>query len=94
MQLGMQKKIVVINPYHPFIKELQDRVIGGADKSSEENLKVIYNSALIKAGFDIQDQVQFQKLLSNLMSDHLGIPRNKSKADLDIDLSTETSTQE
>ncbi len=59
MQLGQQKKIVVVNPYHPFIKELLDRVKGGADKDSEDNLKVIYNSALIKAGFDVKDQSQF-----------------------------------
>lgn len=40
-----------------------DRVKGGADKDTEDNLKLIYNSALIKAGFDVKDQNAFQKIL-------------------------------
>ncbi len=78
LQLGNQKKIVVVNPYHPFIKELLDRVKGGADRDSEESLKVLFNSSLIKAGFDLKDQSQFQKMLQNLLSDQMGIPRNKT----------------
>lgn len=53
--MGNQKRIVVLNPYHPFIKELLDRVKGGADKDTEDNLRIIYNSALIKGGFDLKD---------------------------------------
>ena len=94
LQLGSQKKIVVINPYHPFIKELLDRVQSGADKSTEDNLRVIYNSSLIKAGFDLNDQNQFQKILKNLLSDQMGIPRNKSTVELDIDLTTESQPEE
>ncbi len=76
-----------------------DRVKGGADKDTEDNLRLIYNSSLIKAGFDVKDQNSFQKILQNLLSDQMGIPRNKNKVDLDIDLSvdipaTETKTEE
>lgn len=51
-----------MNPYHPFVKELLDRVQQGADKETEDMLKLLYNNASQRAGFEIKDQNSFQKI--------------------------------
>lgn len=35
-----------MNPYHPLVKELLDRVQQGADKDTEDMLKMLYNIAV------------------------------------------------
>ena len=44
------KKIVEINPNHPAIKELLERVKDDPDSETEEMAKVLYEAALINSG--------------------------------------------
>lgn len=44
------KKILEINPYHPFIREVLERVKAGAEPETEETFKVLYDVALMNAG--------------------------------------------
>ena len=44
------KKILELNPYHPFVKELLERVKTGADEDTEQIAKVMYDVALMNAG--------------------------------------------
>ncbi len=52
------KKTLEINPYHPIIVELAKKSKDNADDDSTKELAfVLYDSSLITAGFDIDDQV-------------------------------------
>lgn len=44
------KKIMEVNPYHPFIKEMLERVKAGAEPDTEVMFKVMYDVALMNAG--------------------------------------------
>ncbi len=60
------KKTLEINPYHPIISELAKKVKDSAeDESAKEMAFILYDSCLITAGFDIEDQVGF--LLHSIM---------------------------
>lgn len=41
------KRIIEINPYHPFIKELLERVKNGPDAETIESAKILYEVALL-----------------------------------------------
>ena len=50
---GMQyqmKKVLEINPYHPFIRELLERVKSGLDADTEESAKLMLDVALLNSG--------------------------------------------
>ena len=52
------KKTLEINPYHPIISELAKKVKDSSeDESAKEMAFLLYDSCLITAGFDIDDQV-------------------------------------
>jgi molecular chaperone HtpG len=52
------KKTLEINPYHPIISELAKKIKDAPeDESSKEMAFILYDSCLITAGFDIDDQV-------------------------------------
>ena len=54
------KKTLEINPYHPIIMELAKKSKDNGDEESTKELAwVLYDSSLITAGFDIDDQVLF-----------------------------------
>ena len=49
MQFNM-KKVLEINPYHPFIRELLERVKIGVDANTEESAKLMLDVALLNSG--------------------------------------------
>lgn len=52
------KKTLEINPYHPIILELSKKIKdSGDDESIKELAWVLFDSSLVTAGFDIDDQV-------------------------------------
>ena len=44
------KKVLEINPYHPFIRELLERVKSGIDAETEESAKLMVDVALLNSG--------------------------------------------
>ena len=41
------KVIVELNPYHPFIKELLERIKSGPDQDTEEYTKILFEMSLL-----------------------------------------------
>mmetsp|Transcript_18619 Transcript_18619/g.32334 ORF Transcript_18619/g.32334 Transcript_18619/m.32334 type:complete len:735 (-) Transcript_18619:138-2342(-) len=63
-------KVLEINPNHPIIKDLADRV--KADKDSEANKEmatVIYELALLSSGYALEDTGSFAKRVAKLISE-------------------------
>lgn len=44
------KKVFEINPYHPFVKELLERVKAGADEDTEQIASLLYDVGLMSSG--------------------------------------------
>ena len=65
------KKTLEINPYHPIIVELAKKSKDNADDDSTKELAfVLYDSSLITAGFDIDDQVTLRTNKTRTTSFH------------------------
>ncbi|KAJ4964185.1 hypothetical protein NE237_024124 [Protea cynaroides] len=68
------KRILEINPRHPIIKELRDRV---AQDSEDENVKqtarLIYHTALVESGFLVNDSKDFASLIYSSVKSSLNI---------------------
>lgn len=78
------KKILEINPYHPFIKELHDRVRTSTDEETKETAKIMVQVAMMNSGFSVKDPSAFASRFYRVMADALGVERNVDKTDLDF----------
>jgi len=68
------KKTMEINPRHPLIKTLQDKI--ESDKESEENKDLawlLYDTALLNSGFSMEDSQEFSRRMFRLMQRGLNI---------------------
>lgn len=88
------KRILDINPYHPFIKELLERVKNGPDEETEESARLLYQVSLLQAGFDLKDSQAFSGNFYKLMKDSFGISRDVDKVELDLTEFEEEETKE
>jgi heat shock protein beta len=70
------KRKVEINPSHPAIKELFERVKDDPDSETEELAQVLFEGALINSGYVLSDTHDFSKRFYRLFNGALGIPRN------------------
>jgi len=68
------KKTVEINPYHPVVLKLHEKVKDAAEDDDTKDLaNMLYDSALVSAGFDIDDNTSFQKRLLKFINTGLGV---------------------
>lgn len=83
------KKIVEVNPNHPAIQELLQRVKEDPDTETEELAKVLYEAALVNSGYSIQDINQFSKRFYRLYNSALGISRDAPVTEYEVELDDE-----
>ena len=70
----MQKKTLEINPRHPLIKELQRRVTEEETDSTTSDLaQVLYETALLRSGFTLQDSSDFAGRIERMLRLSLGV---------------------
>jgi heat shock protein beta len=68
------KKTVEINPYHPVVLKLHEKVKEASEDDDTKDLaNMLYDSALVSAGFDIDDNTSFQKRLLKFINTGLGV---------------------
>jgi len=68
------KKTVEINPYHPIVLKLSDKAKEAADDQETKDLALmLYDTALVSAGFDIDDNANFQKRLMKFIMSGMGV---------------------
>ncbi|CAG8689426.1 17398_t:CDS:2, partial [Cetraspora pellucida] len=79
-----QKKILEINPYHPLVIGLLDRVEKEqTDETSKELVQVLYDSTLIRSGYDLKDKLKFAEMVEKILRKNLGIDLN-AKPEINI----------
>ncbi|CAG8635227.1 21457_t:CDS:2 [Cetraspora pellucida] len=79
-----QKKILEINPYHPLVIGLLDRVEKDqTDETSKELVQVLYESTLIRSGYDLKDNLKYAEMVERILRKNLGIDLN-AKPEINI----------
>lgn len=68
------KRVLEINPRHPIIKELRERVVNDPeDESVKLTAKLIYQTALMESGFDLSDPKDFASHIYSSVKSSLNI---------------------
>lgn len=80
------KNILEINPNHPAIKELLERVKDDPDKETEEYAKVLYEGSLVNSGYSVKDPSQFAKRFYTLFNRALNLGADAQVSDFEVDL--------
>merc|ERR1712151_1149002 len=75
-QMGMMagRKILEINPNHPVIVDLLNKVKANKeDEMAKETASMLFQAATIESGFEIQDPTFFVSKVYRMMSKDLGV---------------------
>jgi heat shock protein beta len=83
------KRILEINPSHPIIKELLERVKDNPDSPDQytaDMATLLYESALLNSGYAIHDVSAFSKKFYKVFNGALGIPQDAKVEEIEIDL--------
>ncbi|KAK8596625.1 hypothetical protein V6N13_001238 [Hibiscus sabdariffa] len=68
------KRILEINPRHPIIKELRERVVKDSeDESVKQTAQLIYQTALMESGFNLPDPKDFASRIYSSVKSSLNI---------------------
>ncbi|KAK9164493.1 hypothetical protein Syun_005395 [Stephania yunnanensis] len=68
------KRVLEINPRHPIIKELRDRVVEESeDESLKQTARLMYQTALMESGFILNDPKQFASSIYDSVKSSLDI---------------------
>lgn len=78
------KKNVEINPSHPFIQELLEKVKAGPDKDTEDVALLLYEMGLMNSGYVLSDTSKFSSRFFKVVSDSLGISRTLEEKEVDV----------
>ncbi|VVA22407.1 PREDICTED: endoplasmin [Prunus dulcis] len=91
------KRILEINPRHPIIKELRERVVKNAeDESVKQTAQLIYQTALMESGFNLPDPKDFASRIYSSVKSSLNInPDVAVEEEEDVEeVETETAANE
>lgn len=83
-----------INPSHPAIKELLERVKDDVDRETEELAKVLYEGALVNSGYQLTNPTDFSARFYRLFNSALGIPKDAPVEEIEIDLLEDSDDEE
>lgn len=85
----LAKKHFEINPHHPIMRELLDRIKstgGEPDGHTTETMNLIYNMALLNSGFVIEDPTEISSSMQEILRAELGLERTGEFEELEIDI--------
>jgi heat shock protein beta len=89
----LAKKTLEINPHHPVIKEMLQRVKNAAggevDSEVAEYGTLLYNMALLNSGFLIENPSDFVAPMQKLLKVGFGLRKDAAIEEIEVDISTE-----
>merc|ERR1712002_899957 len=98
-----QKKTLEINPRHPLIKALLEKVEADSEDSQAQSIaEVMFDTAVLRSGCQLKDQVDFSKRIMNMLYKNLDIDPNtpieaepeEDEEEVDADEEDEAATEE
>jgi heat shock protein beta len=80
------RRIMEINPRHPLIKELKERVMDERkdDETTTKMAVVLYETAVLRSGYYLPDQAGFSTRVEHMMRLGLGVPLDE-KVDEEVE---------
>jgi heat shock protein beta len=84
--LASSKKNLEVNPSHPVIKELLQRVQNSPDKETEEMATLLYEAALLNSGFSLADPSEFAGRFFKIFNPAMGIAKDAKIEEVEVDL--------
>jgi len=73
-----QRKHMEINPKHPVIESLLDKVNEGkTNKATEELSMVLFETAMLRSGYSIKDNKKFADRIDRILRKNLGVELSK-----------------
>jgi heat shock protein beta len=82
------KRILEINPRHPIIKELREKVaLSSEDEGAKEVAKLVYETALVESGFILEDPKDFATRIYSVIRSTLNV-------DPDAEIEEEDETED
>ncbi|CAM6069587.1 unnamed protein product [Sphagnum tenellum] len=82
------KRILEINPRHPIIKELREKVaLSAEDEGAKEVAKLVYETALVESGFILEDPKDFATRIYSVIRSTLNV-------DPDAEIEEEDETED
>ncbi len=89
-QYMVSKKIVEINPYHPMVKALKDKIASGATDSAKDQAQLLFDAALVQSGFGMEKPDEFAARVHRVISAALDVaPDAALEAEPESDLPDE-----
>lgn len=72
-----QKKKMEINPRHPLIKHLNERIQENEDdEDAMRNAQLLFDTAALRSDFGIADKVEFAQRILDIMNANLGVAKD------------------
>lgn len=78
------KKILEINPGHPIMKELLERVKESPDSETEELVKTLTETAMINSGYTLENPHEYAKRFFKLFNGAMGISKDATVEDVEV----------
>jgi len=76
------KRVMEINPRHPIIKELKNRIESDSSAGAENIAHVLYDTAALHSGFSIENPSEFASRIHQMMKMSLNIEDNSETVEL------------
>jgi heat shock protein 90kDa beta len=83
------KKTLELNPHHPVMKVLLQRVKqqdGSLDEASTEYADLLFEMALLNSGFDLRKPTELTTPLEKLIRVGFGIDRHAEVEEIEVDI--------
>merc|ERR1711990_1003861 len=85
-----QKKTFEINPHHPIVKELLERVKDNPDDEDTAQMSMLlYETALLNSGYSLDNPAEYARNFFRIFNGALGIPKNAQVEEIQVDLDEE-----
>lgn len=78
------RKTMEINPRHPIVIELNNRVANGADDETKDLAMLMYDTALMSSGFVMEDPTAFAARMYRVMSSGMNIDSLELAPEIEI----------
>lgn len=89
------KRVLEINPRHPIIKELRDRVVKDPeDENVKQTAQLVYQTALLESGFTLTEPKDFASRIYNSVKSSLNISPDAAVEEEDETEEVEAETKE
>lgn len=89
-----QKKILEINPHHPIINKLLNRVeTGEPDEEVKRDVAALFALATVRSGYMPQNPQDFAMIIDRSIRSHLGVPMDAPVEKIKLDLPEEETTE-